>query len=106
MLFGQVIAEARKKLGLSQKDLAGRIKKDDGASISPQYLNDIERDRRNPPSEQILAQFASELNLSLDYLRIISGKVPDDIEVGNYKPEQIDAAILAFRRTLKKGKGP
>jgi hypothetical protein len=38
--------KARKKLGISQKNLADRIKKEDGQSISPQYLNDIERDRR------------------------------------------------------------
>ena len=105
MSFGQVIAEARKKQGLSQKDLASRIRKEDGATISPQYLNDIERDRRNPPSEQILAQFADQLNLSLDYLHIISGKVPEDIPVEDYKPEEIEAAVLAFRRTLEKRKG-
>jgi len=100
--FGQVIAEARKKKGSSQKDLAMRIKKEDGAPISPQYLNDIERDRRNPPSEFILSQIAKELNLSLDYLQILAGKVPEDIQVEQYKPEEIEAAILAFRRTLRK----
>ena len=102
MSFGQVIAEARKKQGLSQKDLASRIKKENGTPISSQYLNDIERDRRNPPSEHILSQLAEELKLSLDYLHILSGKVPEDIQVGRYKPEEIEAAIRAFRRTLNK----
>jgi transcriptional regulator with XRE-family HTH domain len=105
MSFGEIIADARKKQGLSQKDLASRIKKEDGSAISPQYLNDIERDRRNPPSEQILAQFAKELNLSLDYLNIISGKVPEDISIVGYKPEEIEAAVLAFRKTLERQKG-
>jgi len=105
MSFGQVIANARKKQGLSQKDLASRIKKEDGTTISPQYLNDIERDRRNPPSEQLLAQFADQLNLPLDYLQIISGKVPEDIPITKYKPEEIKAAVLAFRRTLEQRKG-
>ena len=105
MSFGQVIAEARKKLGLSQKDLASRIKKEDGSTISPQYLNDIERDRRNPPSEQILIQLAGELKLPPDYLLVISGKVPEDIPLEHYKPEEIEAAVLAFRRTLEKRKG-
>jgi transcriptional regulator with XRE-family HTH domain len=100
--FGQVIAEARKKRGLSQKDLANKIKKEDGVPISPQYLNDIERDRRNPPSEFILAQFARQLELPIDYLRVLAGKLPEDIEVGRYKPEEIEAAVLAFRKTLKK----
>jgi transcriptional regulator with XRE-family HTH domain len=101
MSFGQVISNARKKAQLSQKDLAQKIVKEDGEPISPQYLNDIERDRRNPPSEHILRQFAKELNLSSDYLKVLAGKLPDDIEVGEYKPEQIDAAIRAFRKTLK-----
>ncbi len=100
--FGQVVAEARKKRRLSQKDLAKSIKKEDGAPISPQYLNDIERDRRNPPSEYILAQLTKELELPIDYLRILAGKLPEDIEVGLYKPEEIEAAVLAFRKTLKK----
>lgn len=98
--FGQIIAEARKKAQLSQKDLAKKIKKEDGEPISPQYLNDIERDRRNPPSEYILDQFARELNLSSDYLKVLAGKLPEDINVGEYKPEQIEKAIHAFRKTL------
>ncbi len=102
--FGRVVAEARKHRRLSQKDLAYRIKKEDGASISAQYLNDIERDRRNPPAEPILSQLAKELELPIDYLRVLAGKLPEDIEVGQYKPEEIEAAVLAFRRTLlKKG---
>ena len=102
MPFGHVIAEARKKAGLSQKDLASRIKKEDGSPISPQYLNDIERDRRNPPSEFILAQFAKELNLPIDYLIVIAGKVPEDLMVEKFKPEEIEAVMRAFRRTLRK----
>ena len=41
-----------------QKQLAALIKKDDGRPISPQYLNDLEHDRRHPPSEVLLSQFA------------------------------------------------
>jgi transcriptional regulator with XRE-family HTH domain len=102
MPFGQIIAEARKKASLSQKDLASRIKKEDGNPISPQYLNDIERDRRNPPSEFILTQFANELNLPIDYLIIIAGKVPEDLMVEKFKPEEIESVMRVFRRTLRK----
>ena len=42
MTFGRAIATARKEKGLSQKDLAALILKEDGTAISPQYLNDIE----------------------------------------------------------------
>lgn len=102
MRFGEVVADSRKKLGLSQKDLAAKIRKEDGSPISPQYLNDIERDRRNPPSEYIISQLAKELKLSADYLKILAGKLPEDIDVEHYKPEEIDAAILAFRKRLKR----
>lgn len=103
MSFGQIISEARKKLGISQKTLAERIKKEDGEPISPQYLNDIERDRRNPPSEHLIAQFAKELDLSKDYLLLAAGTVPKDLaaRLSDSDPETIERAFRAFRRTLK-----
>jgi len=99
--FGTYLAAARKKIGLSQKDLASRIFKEDGMPISPQYLNDIERDRRNPPSEDMLSQFARELNLSLDYLRYLSGRLPDDIR-DVHEPELVEEAFKAFRKVINK----
>jgi hypothetical protein len=39
--FGRFITEARKKLNMSQKELTAKILREDGESISPQYLNDI-----------------------------------------------------------------
>jgi len=103
MSFGQIIGEARKKLGISQKTLAERIKKEDGEPISPQYLNDIERDRRNPPSEHLIVQFAKELELSKDYLLLAAGTVPKDLaaRLSDSDPETIERAFRAFRRTLK-----
>ncbi len=101
MTFGQIIAEERKKAGLRQKDLAQRILKEDGAPISPQYLNDIERDRRNPPSGHLLDQFAEHLGLSREYLHFLAGQLPDDIRGGQYDRERIESAFKAFRRELK-----
>jgi transcriptional regulator with XRE-family HTH domain len=100
MTFGQIVAEARKKLGLSQKDLAARITKEDGAAISPQYLNDIERDRRNPPSEYLIGQFARELNLAPDYLYYVAGQLPQDLRGGSRREEEVRDAFVAFRRAL------
>jgi transcriptional regulator with XRE-family HTH domain len=48
LTFGRVISEARKNRELSQKELAMLVRKEDGNAISPQYLNDLERDRRSP----------------------------------------------------------
>jgi transcriptional regulator with XRE-family HTH domain len=104
MTFGQFIVEARKKAGLSQKDLAAYIKKEDGEAISPQYLNDIEHDRRNPPSKFILEQIAKRLEFPLEYLLFLAGEYPQDIrgtESTLPDPKQVEAAFKAFRRALK-----
>lgn len=101
MSFGRVIAEARKRLGRSQKELAASLAKDDGVSISPQYLNDIEHDRRNPPSEFLLRQIATELDLSFEYLLFLAGQIPEDIRKMNTDPKEVEAAFKAFRRQLK-----
>ena|SRR5436853_5574670 len=103
MTFGQIIAEARKKLGLRQKELAERIKKEDGEPISPQYLNDIERDRRNPPSEFLITQFAKELKLSKDYLLLAAGTVSTELKekLSDSDPAAVEKAFQAFRKQIK-----
>lgn len=101
--FGRIVLEQRKKLQISQKDLAALIRKEDGSSISPQYLNDIERGRRNPPPEYIIKQLAEKLNLTEDYLFYLAGKLPDDIE-GDFSSERVEAAMKLFRRTLHEDK--
>src|SRR5438309_2342867 len=103
MSFGQIISEARKRLGISQKELAERIKKEDGEAISPQYLNDIERDRRNPPSEYLISQFAKELKLSTDYLLLAAGMLPRELreKVGDSDPNAVEQAIRLFRKKIR-----
>ena len=102
MTFGIQLAEARKKLGLSQKDLASKITKEDGEPISPQYLNDIEHDRRNPPAEEMIYQFAKHLKIDAEILFYLSGKLPQELKNAQAEPEKIVAAYQAFRKALKK----
>lgn len=102
--FGYIISEARKEAGLSQKQLAALIKKENNEPISPQYLNDIEHDRRNPPSEFIVKQLATQLNLDKDYLLFVSGSWPEDIrKIGLARPETVEQAFSVFRRAKKEG---
>ena len=101
MTFGQAIARARKDLALSQKELAQRLLKEDGVPISPQYLNDIERDRRKAPSHQLLDQLSDELGLPVDYLHYLAGQLPGAVTGGNYGPEQVECAFVAFRKSLR-----
>ena len=103
MGFGQVITDARRRRSLSQKELASRLIKEDGTPISPQYLNDLERDRRNPPNEHLLAQLAEQLDLEREYLYYVAGTYPDDLRpAGTESPERVAAAFRAFRRALGK----
>jgi transcriptional regulator with XRE-family HTH domain len=101
--FGQIIAEARKVLGLSQKDLAAKSRKEDGEPISPQYLNDIEHDRRDPPSEFIIEQLANNLKLSKEHLIAAAGLWPPDLrdKLAGADPKQVEKAFTAFRKVLK-----
>lgn len=101
--FGQIISDARKALGLSQKDLAAKVLKEDGEAISPQYLNDIEHDRRNPPSEFIIRQLAKHLKLKEEPLVAAAGMWPADIQekLRSADPKAVEQAFTAFRKALK-----
>lgn len=101
--FGRYIADARKKLQMSQKELASQIlREEDDEPISPQYLNDIERDRRNPSSDHLIHQFAKVLKIDADYLSYLAGKLPEEIRRKNLSEDAVKAAFLAFRKPQKK----
>lgn len=98
--FGQTIAEARKRANLSQKELAAHVKKEDGQPISPQYLNDLERDRRSGPSDFLMQQFAEVLGLDLDLLYHRAGEIPVDLRGTQPDDKKVVEAYKAFRRSL------
>jgi transcriptional regulator with XRE-family HTH domain len=101
--FGQAVAKARKAKGLSQKELAALIVKDEGGgSISPQYLNDIEHDRRSPTSDHLIKQFAKVLDEDEGYLFVLAGKIPDDIRKKAKDRDKIVESFANFRRTITK----
>jgi transcriptional regulator with XRE-family HTH domain len=98
MTFGTYIVEARKALKMNQKELAARIlREEDGQPISPQYLNDIEHDRRSPMSDHLIQQFAKVLSLKADYLHYLLGKLPDD-RPKNLSEKEVEKAFMVFRR--------
>lgn len=101
MTFGKTISQLRKKARLSQKELAARVFKEDGSSISPQYLNDIEHGRRNPPPLYILNQLAGILGIPVDHLFYLANQWPLDLRDQEYNPKGLDRAFEAFRSALK-----
>jgi transcriptional regulator with XRE-family HTH domain len=101
MSFGSLVAEARKRAKLSQKELAARVKKENGVPISPQYLNDIEHDRRNAPAH-LIEEFAKVLQIQPDLLYYWAGTLPHDLRREKVDPERVASAYKAFRKAFKK----
>lgn len=91
--LGMRIAELRKRMNLSQKQLAERLHREDGAPITPQYLNDIERDRRVPP-DHLIIQIAQVLNTDPEHLTLLAGRVPPTVLKRLASEEQ----FTAFRK--------
>jgi transcriptional regulator with XRE-family HTH domain len=100
--FGEIISEKRKELGLSQKELAATILKEDGQPISPQYLNDLERDRRNPPAEFLIEQFAKTLAIPSEQLYYCAGELAPDMKEADVDKDLVVEAYTAFRKVIKK----
>ena len=100
--LGELLAERRKELGISQKEMATLIKNRDGKPITSAYLNYLEHDRGEPPG-YLLDQFAEILRISRDVLYFWTRRMPPDIEPGEASPEKVTAAYRAFRRELKGG---
>ena len=103
MTFGQIITQARRRSKLTQKQVAETTLKENGIPVSPQYMNDIEHDRRNPPSEHIMRQLADALDLEIDYLSFITGRIPADILKMQPDPETLEGAMANLRRNLQPG---
>jgi transcriptional regulator with XRE-family HTH domain len=93
--LGEQIRDARTRRGLTLREFARRIGR------APSYINDIEHDRRTP-SEEVLAQIATELALNVDLLLAAAGRVSGESK--NYLQENPTAGVL-FRRVSTAGLG-
>ncbi len=95
--FGRAISRARKARAWSLRDVASQIRREDGQTISPQYLNDIEHDRRNPTSDHMVQQFAVVLDIDRDWLYYLAGRFPDDVRRQQLSETEVAQAMRAFR---------
>jgi transcriptional regulator with XRE-family HTH domain len=101
--FGQVITEARKKAGLTQKEVAERLRRADSRTVLPPYLNDLEHDRRYPPENEVIEQLAKILKLSSDVLYFYAKRVPADVR-RDADDTEVEAAYTAFRKVIDETK--
>lgn len=102
--FGELIARRREQLGLTQTDLASRIKGRSGETVSQQRITDIEHDRFGVPRRPVLNQLARALQLDLDVLYLWGRAVPPDIRAEGLPEETIKAAWQAFRAVIKQAR--
>lgn len=66
--------------------------------MSPQYLNDIEHDRRSPSSAALVEQFGDVLGLDKDYLLFLADRWPESLRETIKSEEQFSKVMRAFRR--------
>jgi transcriptional regulator with XRE-family HTH domain len=102
--FGELIARRREELGLTQTELAARIKGRSGDTVSQQRITDIEHDRFGVPRRPILNQLARALKLDLDVLYLWGRVVPPDIRAEGLREETIKEAWQAFRAVIKQAR--
>ena len=100
--FGKALEELRWAARLRQKELAALVLREDGKPISPQYVNDLEHDRRNPPSPFLIEQFANALGVSPDYLYYYAGLIPEDLKNLPMSKEGVIAVYKMLRREMNK----
>lgn len=102
--LGSHLRSARTVRRWSLKELGERLVSTRGeGGVSPQYLNDLEHDRRTP-SEQMLVQLAEALDLDLDALRSLARRSSPDVEayLAKHAGSAADVARV-FRRAAEAG---
>jgi transcriptional regulator with XRE-family HTH domain len=88
--LGEFLRDSRVARDRSLRDVAKHL------GISPSYLSDIENDRR-VPSEQVMTSLASTLQLDLDELMTLAGRLGSESE----RLLRTPAAATLFRKLSK-----
>ena len=95
--LGQMIRQARQQQGLSLRQAALQISRGDGTTISPQYLHDLERDRRRP-SLDILHALAR--GLALNALEVLAHFGTAEAIIRAYLRERPDCELAIIQLFL------
>lgn len=77
--FAEALKCLRLEKNYSLRQLAAKVRKEDGSSISPSYLHDIENNNRIP-SANIVVQIAKELAYDADKLLALAEKISPEAE--------------------------
>ena len=98
--FGSYIREKRINIGLGQRELAKKI------GIAASYLNDIEKNKRSAPKNNIIKKISTILKTDLDLLNDLAGTSkktlpPDIIDYLEKNPKIISLIRSAKNNNLK-----
>jgi transcriptional regulator with XRE-family HTH domain len=74
MSFGAFIRERRNERGLTLLDVAAEVE------LSVPYLSRIERDRENPPRDELIRRLAKVLDVPEDEVFAAARRLPPDLQ--------------------------
>ena len=93
--FGAYIRELRIKSGIGQRELASKI------GIAASYLNDIEKEKRTAPKQEVIKKLSKLLKININDLNDLAG-----ISKGNVAPDiseyiENNPRIISLIRSIK-----
>ncbi|WP_127752674.1 helix-turn-helix transcriptional regulator [Devosia sp. 1566] len=86
MSFGALLRTRRNERGLTLEDVAVRVE------LSLPHLSRIERDRENPPRDEIIEKLAATIGIPADDLFAEARRLPPDLK------EQAGEVFALYRR--------
>jgi HTH-type transcriptional regulator, competence development regulator len=92
--FGAFIRRKREEKEIGLREMAKMV------GVSPTYLSKVERDEFTPPTEEKVTKIARILEVDLDELMALAGRVPSDLtEIIRERPREA-AALLRTTRNM------
>ena len=101
--LGNLVAEKRKLLGLSQADLAEKLKKLKTGSFSRQWIANLETDRmKRPLNDRKIKAFSEILKISFDELREkpISAITEEESSIDELDISELIQNVAASRKKI------
>jgi len=93
--FGSYIRSLRIKNGIGQRELAKKIE------ISPSYLNDLEKNKRNAPKVELIKKLSILLKADLELLYDLAGNSNESIPPDISQYVKNNPKIISLMRSLK-----
>jgi len=75
------------------------LRREDGRSVDPPYLNAVEYNHRYPPEDYLIEQMARIVGIATDALYFDANRHPPDVKA-DVDTERVEAAYRAFRKAL------